>query len=135
MVHAINLSATSSLTVEQSSNRARIGPGRRLQARGGHDARLPCADPEANWDGLVAWLCHMLDDQAAAGEGVEQFRQRMVPHADASADVGAPPRGFLVPSGQPVGGMGENAAIVHQLRVRPVETRMNAVEGQQPAGG
>jgi hypothetical protein len=58
-------------------------------------------------------------------EGVEQFWQRMVAHADTPADVVAPPRGFFVPSGQPVDGMGENPAIVHVLRMGPVETRMN----------
>ena len=60
----------------------------------------------------MAWLGHMLDDQAAVGEGVEQFWQRMVAHADTPADVVAPPRGFFVPSGQPVDEMGENPAVV-----------------------
>src|SRR5215475_12187380 len=90
------------------------------------------ADGEADRDGPVAWLGNMLDHQAAADEGVEQLRQWVVAHAGPPADVVAPPGGFVVPSGHPVAGVGENAAVVHPLGVRPVETWVNAVEGQQP---
>ena len=82
---------------------------------------LKAADPENYGDRPIAKLLDALDHQADAEERIEQLRKGMVTHPESSPNVVAPPRRLLMPAGQAIGRMRQNASIVHPLGVRPVD--------------